>query len=40
MKKRYEKPELTLKQYTIIEQLSTSDIGGTEEVVIDVEQEP
>ena len=33
MKKRYEKPELTLKKYTIREKLSTSDIGGTEEVV-------
>ena len=34
-KGKYETPELTIKAFTLSEQITTSDIGGTEEIVTD-----
>ena len=34
-KGKYEKPEITIKAFTLSELITTSDIGGTEEIVTD-----
>ena len=35
MKKQYEKPTAAIMNYEVIENISTSDIGGTEEIIPD-----
>lgn len=39
-KKTYETPEITIKTFILSEQITTSDIGGTEEIVVDPFDEP
>ena len=39
-KRTYEAPELTIKTFILSEQITTSDIGGTEEIVVDPFDEP
>ena len=39
-KRKYEKPEITIKAFTLSELITTSDIGGTEEIVVDPFDEP
>ena len=40
VKRTYEAPEITIKAFTLSELITTSDIGGTEEIVVDPFDEP